>query len=171
MQDFYKNPWFYIRKPAPHAVIRLFCFPYAGGSAQIFGDWCNSLPDSVEVVAVQYPGRGSRFFEPLIGTCKGMVEALIPNILPALDRPFVFFGHSNGGLVSFELARALQQKKCVGQQIHHFISAKRAIHLGQTHNPMHTMGKEAFLKAIEDLGGTPPEILAQKEAETIKKQK
>lgn len=162
MPNLYKNPWFHIKKPAPQAVIRLFCFPYAGGSAQIFSDWCNSLPDSVEVIAVQYPGRGSRFVDPLIGTCKGMVEALIPNILPALDKPFVFFGHSNGGLVSFELARALYQQG-VRQQIHHFISAKRAIHLPQTRKPMHAMGEQEFLKAVEELGGTPPEILAQKE--------
>lgn len=162
MPSLYKNRWFNIKKPAPDALIRLFCFPYAGGSAQIFQDWHQSLPPEVEVIGVQYPGRGSRFVDPLIGSCDDMVEALMPNILPGVSKPFIFFGHSNGGLLSFELARALQQKG-ITRQLHHFISAKRAIHLPARKKPLHNLPDDEFMAELEDLGGTPREILAQKE--------
>jgi medium-chain acyl-[acyl-carrier-protein] hydrolase len=162
MSNLYNNPWFSIKKRAPNAVMRLFCFPYAGGSAQVFADWFQSLPDNVEVVAVQYPGRGSRFVEPLIGSCEDMVATLATEIMPFVDKPFAFFGHSNGGLVSFELARKLQQHG-VTHQLHHFISAKRAINLPARKAPMHSLPDDEFLRELEDLGGTPPEILAQKE--------
>jgi surfactin synthase thioesterase subunit len=162
MPNLYKNPWFNIKKPAPNASMRLFCFPYAGGSAQIFQDWCESLPSDIEVIGIQYPGRGSRFVDPLIGSTAEMVAALIPNIMPVLDKPFVFFGHSNGALVSFELARALQ-KQGVRQQMHHFLSAKRAIHLPYIKRIMCNLPDDEFIVELENLGGTPTEILAQKE--------
>jgi medium-chain acyl-[acyl-carrier-protein] hydrolase len=162
MTNFYKNRWFNIKKPAPNALIRLFCFPYAGGSAQIFSDWCDSLPPEIEVIGVQYPGRGSRFVDPLIGSCDGMVEALIPNITPVLDKPFVFFGHSNGGMLSFELARKLQQQG-ITRQLYHFVSAKRAIHLPARRRALHALPEQEFIEELENLGGTPKEILEQRE--------
>ncbi len=162
MSNLYKNPWFSVKKPVPDALIRLFCFPYAGGSAQIFQDWCDSLPAEVEVIGVQYPGRGARFVDPLIGSCDDMVAAMLPNILPALDKPFVFFGHSNGAMLSFELARLLQQQG-VSNQLHHFVSAKRAIHLPARKRALHNLPDAEFMQELEQLGGTPREILAQKE--------
>jgi medium-chain acyl-[acyl-carrier-protein] hydrolase len=162
MPNLYKNPWFNIKKPVPNASMRLFCFPYAGGSAQIFQDWCDSLPAEIEVIGIQYPGRGSRFIDPLISSTADMVSAILPQIMPVLDKPFVFFGHSNGALVSFELARALQAKG-VRQQTHHFLSAKRAIHLPYTRKPMCNLPDDEFVVELENLGGTPTEILAQKE--------
>lgn len=162
MSNIYQNAWFHIKKPAPNAMIRLFCFPYAGGSAQIYSDWYEYLPSTIEVIAIQYPGRGSRFVDPLIGSCEAMVAAILPHISPALTKPFVFFGHSNGGLVSFELARALQRQG-VKQQLHHFISAKRAVHLPKVIEPMHNLPEKEFKRRLEELGGTPPEILAQQE--------
>ncbi len=162
MPNLYKNPWFHIKKPAPNATMRLFCFPYAGGSAQVFQNWHQSLPQEIEVIGVQYPGRNSRFADPLIGCCNEMVKAIMPNILPALDKPFVFFGHSNGGLVSFELARALQQRGVTTQQ-HHFMSAKRAIHLPEMKAPVHALPHDEFIAELETLGGTPPEVLNNRE--------
>ncbi|MGH9755029.1 MAG: thioesterase II family protein [Blastocatellia bacterium] len=44
--------------PNPAATLRLFCFHYAGGSAQVFHDWPRRLPPSVEMGAIQLPGRG-----------------------------------------------------------------------------------------------------------------
>lgn len=162
MSNLYNNSWFHIKKPQPNAKIRLFCFPYAGGSAHIYTHWHEYLPQSVEVVAVQYPGRGSRFVDTLIGSCEDMVKALLPEIMPHLDKPFAFFGHSNGGLMSFELARALQRKG-VTNQLHHFLSAKRAINLPACKKPLHNLPEKEFIAELEHLGGTPPEILAQKE--------
>lgn len=162
MSNLYNSPWFHIKKPNPNAALRLFCFPYAGGSAQVFADWHEYLPDDVEVIAMQYPGRGSRFVEPLIGRCEDMVAAIIPEMLPALNKPFVFFGHSNGGLLSFELARALQRRGITTQK-HHFLSAKRAIHLPHRKAPMHKLPHDEFIEELKVLGGTPPEILAQTE--------
>ncbi len=41
----------------------LFCLPSAGGSAAMYREWKNSL-NKVQVVPIEYPGRGTRFSEP-----------------------------------------------------------------------------------------------------------
>ena len=162
MLNIYNNSWFQVARPAPAAALRLFCFPYAGGSATIYDGWAAALPADIEVLAVQYPGRGNRFREPLIGSCRDLVAALLPQIRPLLGKPFAFFGHSNGGLVSYELARALQQVG-ISQQVHHFISAHRAIHLPRSGRIMHGLPDAEFVRELASLGGTPQELLASQE--------
>jgi medium-chain acyl-[acyl-carrier-protein] hydrolase len=128
----------------------------------VFGDWCALLPAAVEVVAVQYPGRGVRFGEPLITSCDEIVATLAEQIAPFAQRPFAFFGHSNGSLVSFELARTLQARGNF-QQRHHFIAAKRAIHLPRETPMRHTLSDAEFILKLHELGGTPTEVLRNRE--------
>ncbi len=53
------------------------------------------------------------------------VQELSLQIKLYLDKPFTFFGHSMGGLVSFELTRLLYKKYGVNP-VDLFISARRA---------------------------------------------
>ena len=48
--------------------------------------------------------------EPLLSHIRPIVEALVEVVPPLLDRPFVFFGHSMGVLVAFDLIRALREQ-------------------------------------------------------------
>src|ERR1700726_1837203 len=57
------DSWIAYRRPRPGYRLRLFCFPYAGGSAMIFRTWQNGLPTEVEVCPVELPGRGTRLTE------------------------------------------------------------------------------------------------------------
>jgi medium-chain acyl-[acyl-carrier-protein] hydrolase len=161
--DFYKNPWFQIKTPNPMASMRLFCFPYAGGSANIYLDWAEHLPRDVEVIALQYPGRGHRFSEPLISNCDEMISQLVSHISPLLDKPFAFFGHSNGALISFELARALQ-KRGHDRQVHHFLSGRGPVQLPRRSvELLHRLPDDEFKRKLESLGGTPREFLESPE--------
>ncbi|HSN24945.1 MAG TPA: alpha/beta fold hydrolase, partial [Kofleriaceae bacterium] len=62
----------------------------------------------VEVVPVLLPGRGIRLREEPYTSMAPLVEGVLDAIVPALDRPFAFFGHSMGALVAFEIAHALR---------------------------------------------------------------
>jgi medium-chain acyl-[acyl-carrier-protein] hydrolase len=101
--------------------MRLFCFPYSGGSASIFGTWSGSLPSEVEVCAVQPPGRHERLHEPLLHSVDEMVASLVPALLPLLDRPFATFGHSLGAIVMFETLRELAARHGL-RPVHVFVS-------------------------------------------------
>ncbi|MGB9120037.1 MAG: thioesterase domain-containing protein, partial [Candidatus Angelobacter sp.] len=61
-----KSPWLTARRPNLRARLRLFCFPYAGGSEAIFRTWQQNLPETIEVLPIQLPGRGARLKEPAL---------------------------------------------------------------------------------------------------------
>ncbi|MGH3729512.1 MAG: thioesterase II family protein, partial [Micromonosporaceae bacterium] len=49
--------WLRCYRPRPAAAVRLICLPHASGNASFYRVWLTRLPPSVELVAVQYPGR------------------------------------------------------------------------------------------------------------------
>ena len=59
-------------------------------------------------MAVQLPGREYRLDESLLTDAHG-IAGLVSEILP-LDKRFVFFGHSMGALLEFEVARLLREQ-------------------------------------------------------------
>jgi medium-chain acyl-[acyl-carrier-protein] hydrolase len=90
--------------------LRLFCFPYGGAGASWYRSWSRSLPDHVEIVPVNFPGRENRFRE----TPHTEIVPLLTELLTTLDfisGPFAFFGHSLGALVAFALTRELREAK------------------------------------------------------------
>ena len=109
--DMQKSKWFLIRKPKPDAAFRLFCFPYAGGSAASYAAWDDLLPDSIELVAIQPPGRANRMDEDLLTSVGQMAQHVAEAIPPLLDRPYMIYGHSLGSAVSFELLHALKERE------------------------------------------------------------
>lgn len=156
------NSWLAYRRPNPQARLRLFCFPYAGGSASIFGTWPGYLPLDVEVCPVQLPGRENRLKETPYTRLTPLVEALAESLLPALDQPFAFFGHSMGALVSFELARQLR-RQAKPLPTHLFISGARAPQLPDPEAPIHHLAEKEFIGALKRLNGTPEEVLQHEE--------
>jgi medium-chain acyl-[acyl-carrier-protein] hydrolase len=115
------DTWVSWRSPNLQASLRLFCFPYAGGAALTFRTWPDSLPITIQICPVELLGRGKRIASVPFTRLQLLVQAIAIAILPYLDKPFAFFGHSMGGLVSFELARLLR-KKYGKSPVHLFIS-------------------------------------------------
>lgn len=98
--------WFRTCTPRPQATLRLVCFPHAGGAASAYREWATLLPESIELVAVQYPGRQDRFHDPLLTDFTTLVDGIVAE-LPRLQGPTAYFGHSMGATVAFEAARRM----------------------------------------------------------------
>ena len=160
------DSWIARRKPSPQARLRLFCFPYAGGGASLFRTWSDGLPADVEVCPVQLPGRGTRLLEPPFTRLSPLIQALTEAIFPLLDKPFVFFGHSLGALISFELARHLRKEYAVNP-VRLFISADRAPQIPNRDPPTHSLPEGEFLAQLRRLNGTPREVLEDEELRQI----
>jgi len=154
--------WFIAPKPNLQAGLRLFCFPYAGGSAALYHTWSEHLPKTVEVCAAQLPGRGSRLCEPPIDRLEPLIEALGAAILPFLQKPFAFFGHSMGALIAFELSRFLRREKNLGPQ-HLFVSGRCAPQIPKTEPPIYDLPHDKFVMELQCLDGTPTEVLEHPE--------
>lgn len=156
------NPWVTCPQTNPHASLRLFCFPYAGGSALSFRNWPTYLPLTVEVRPIELPGRGRRLKEAPATRLSPLVGAIAQSLLPYLDKPFAFFGHSMGGLISFETARLL--RRVYGRSpAHLFVSGRRAPQIPNLDSPVHVLPDAEFLKELRHLNGTPEAVLANEE--------
>ena len=129
-------------QPVPQASMRLFCFPYAGGGASMFRQWASMLPEQIEVLGVQYPGRESRIGEPAHRRMGPLLDDLVAAMLPLLDRPCVFYGHSMGALVAFALTRRLRQHGIQPRQL--FLAAYRAPHLPNPNIRIYHLPPEVF---------------------------
>jgi medium-chain acyl-[acyl-carrier-protein] hydrolase len=157
------DQWILYSRPRKQAQLRLFCFPYAGGGASIFRNWAEMLPSTIEVCPVQLPGRENRLLETPFSSISSLIEPLALALVPRLDLPFAFFGHSMGALISFELARYLRGKGYPFAPVHLFVSAHRAPQLPDPDPPAYYLPEAAFLNELRRLNGTPEEILQNPE--------
>jgi medium-chain acyl-[acyl-carrier-protein] hydrolase len=144
------------RRPEPKW--RLFCLPYAGAGASMFAHWPNALPEDIEVVALQLPGREDRLTDaPLIDSTT-IVRVVSQVMQPYLRSPYALFGHCAGALTAFEVGRQLARR---GRGPSHlFVAAQNAPHLPFTSVRLHELPDHDFLAAVRDLGGVRPEVAA-----------
>lgn len=155
------EPWF-CRSTLQSAPVRLFCFPFAGGNATTFLPWQAHLGPQIELCAIQPPARGARLLEPPLDTMPALLDALLPAITPKLDRPFAFFGHSLGGLVAFELARALRRQGLpLPDSL--WISGTEGPQTRQLRDSLHTLPDAGLIAALRDYNGTPAALLEDAE--------
>ncbi len=157
------NPSLRLLSPGGRAT-RLLCFPYAGAGASVFREWANLVPEQVEVWAVQLPGREDRFGEPPLTDLDDVLNDLVPAVLPLLDRPYAFFGHSLGALVCWELARACQALQTRPPE-HVFLSGYRAPRpAGEDDGePLHALPDDELVEELREMGGTPEDVLRNPE--------
>jgi len=150
--------WIVRQQAKPAARMRLFCFPYAGGAASIYHGWSAELPASVEVCAIQLPGRQNRILEAPYTDMPALITTLMDVLAPYLDRPYAFFGHSLGAMIAFELARALRRQGRP-EPVHLFVSGHRTPALPSRYDPTYHLPDAAFLDSVRRLNGTPAAVL------------
>ncbi|HEY1353295.1 MAG TPA: alpha/beta fold hydrolase [Ktedonobacteraceae bacterium] len=148
-------PWPSMR---PRAQLRLFCFPYAGGSASDFCTWLRELPSAIDVRPVQIPGRERRLREKPYEQLTPLVAAVAHALLPHLTEPFAFFGHCLGALIAFELSR--QIRAWHGRQpVALFVSGHRAPQLPDRFPPSHRLPDAEFASELRRRNGAREEML------------
>jgi medium-chain acyl-[acyl-carrier-protein] hydrolase len=75
-------------------------------------------------------------------------------------RDFVFFGHSMGALLSFEVARELREREYESPAGLVVSGARSPQFLGRREGERRfDLPREQFIEYVRSLGGTPPEVL------------
>lgn len=139
--------------------VRLLCFPFAAGSAALYRDWPKSLPPTVTVTAVEYPGHGRRYSQPPLADIDHLADQLAQEIVPTLDGPFVLFGHSMGALVGFELARELRRRRAALPLKIYASASRPPVRLHNRGPQLAELPDHELRGRLRRLGGTPPELL------------
>lgn len=153
------EPRWFRRSIQSSSPYRLFCFPYAGGSAAMYRNWHDWLAPGVEVVAVEPPGRGMHIDASAIDRMDLMVDGVLAAMRPLLDVPFALFGHSMGALIALELSRRLVETGGPAPR-HLVVSGMGAPHVQLPFTPIHGLPDREFIEALRALNGTPAEVLA-----------
>ncbi|MGI9366832.1 MAG: SDR family NAD(P)-dependent oxidoreductase, partial [Rhizobiaceae bacterium] len=150
--------WVVCPAPRPDAQFRLICFSYAGGGASSFKDWIDIAPEHIELCFVQLPGREERLGEPLMSDMSTLVDTLTQELIAYTDRPFVFFGHSMGAIIGYEVACRLRALGAA-QPRHLFVSARAAPQLEKNNDPMRHLDDDLFIERLHQTYGAVPEAI------------
>lgn len=151
--------WFEHLSTGKQAELCLFCFPYAGGSANVYRSWKRYVPPLVDICLVHLPGRGSRIGERPFTSMKALVSAIADQIPKMPQYAYAFYGHSMGAVISFELARELRVRYGT-EPAALFLSGRRAPHVPRPYPASFDLPEDQFIAELRRLNGTPEEVLA-----------
>lgn len=154
------SPWIRRFHPAPDAGALLVCLPHAGGSAPFFFPVSRALSPSVDVLAVQYPGRQDRRGERCVDDLGELADLVTRELRPALDRPVALFGHSMGATLAFEVARRLEAEGTVPLAL--FASGRRAPSRHREER-VHLTDDAGLVADLKRLSGTDAQVLGDDE--------
>ncbi|MFF5209063.1 thioesterase II family protein [Streptosporangium sp. NPDC000396] len=155
------GPWIRRFTVGDAACVRLVCFPHAGGAANYFHGLSALMPPTVEILAVQYPGRQDRLAERPIEAVPELAARITERLASWADRPLVLFGHSMGAVVAFEVARRLEREPA-GL----IVSGHRAPSVPMRTSPSHH-DDDMLISVLEELDGTDARLLADPEMRKI----
>lgn len=143
--------------------IKLFCLPYAGGSATVYNKWRTYLNPDIQLVPVELAGRGARFKEDFYQSITEAVNDLYAKMdFKANHDPYAFFGHSMGSILVYELCRKIATDNRKGP-VHIFVSGMYPPHLKKGGKIIHQLPLDEFKTEIIKMGGTPREVFENRE--------
>lgn len=148
----------------PNAEVTLFCLPHAGTGASCYRGWTRGvLPPWVDVRPVQLPGREGLWREALVDDAVALAAHLAARLRGALDRPFVIYGHSMGGLLAAELTAALAR---AGQPLPRLLVVSGYSRASRAEQRP-SLDNDSLVEWLRDLGGTDPAVLADPEMQSL----
>ncbi|MDA9818209.1 SDR family NAD(P)-dependent oxidoreductase [Flavobacteriaceae bacterium] len=104
----FARKWLIKSKINEEAKIKIFCLHPVGAGASMFSHFMFNSPQDSEITAIQLPGRENRLAEPHYQDMKNLVPDLAEAILSHIDRNVIFWGHSWGGVVLYEVIKYLR---------------------------------------------------------------
>lgn len=143
--------------------VKLFCFPYAGGSSAVYSKWKKCLDNRIELVPVELAGRGRRISENFYRSMTDAVDDAYTILKPLIeDCDYAFYGHSMGTILAFELCRKILDNR-ESEPLHLFVSGRYPPNIKRENKFLSRLPNNEFLNQIFKLGGTSPEVVQNKE--------
>jgi surfactin synthase thioesterase subunit len=153
--------WLPRAHPRAEARLRLFLFPYAGGSASLFRNWSGAFPSTVDVLPVQLPGREERIGETAFSQMEALADTVADALFPLVDRPAALFGWSMGAALAYEVARRWERLGRIPDIL--IPAAHPAPHLPLRASPLHHLPSDLFWQELARMGGLPEEVLTSRD--------
>ncbi|WCK04456.1 thioesterase II family protein [Agrobacterium tumefaciens] len=143
---------------------RLICLPPAGAGPSIFRSWVQNSESVFDVIPVALPGREAHFTKPLPRDIQSLADHVSSEITGLLQAPYALFGYSMGAVVAYELLRHLSLRRLPLPDAFYILGSNAPDRVLEGREPIHSMTSEDFLQSLVEIGGTPDEILRDREA-------
>lgn len=140
--------------------MKLFCFPFAGGSKYSYTLFQRYASPRLELVPVDLPGRGGRFADALLTDMDAIVDDVFQQIRNGLDKPYAFYGHSMGTVIAYQLLEKLEEQNLRLPE-HLFLSGRGGPATEKTDRNWNELPSAAFRQKLMELGGSPKEVLEE----------
>lgn len=142
----------------------LICLPPAGAGPGIFRPWQRLDP---AVTAPSIPGREARYNEAPAADLPLLADGIAQDIAPRLPRRYGLFGYSMGGTVAVLLARRLVAMGHPQPEALFLLGALSPERLHKGTEDLYALDSDAFWDEIARIGGTPDEILRDREIRAL----
>jgi surfactin synthase thioesterase subunit len=140
--------------------INLFCLPFAGGNKHSYRQYKLRSPSFLNIIPLEYPGRGARINEALPTDTQEIVDDLYEQIKGNLEEGYALYGHSMGGLIAYLLTKKIIE--CGHRPpLHLFVTGAAGPSSARGRGKqLHLLDKTEFLEEVGKLRGLPDELLA-----------
>ncbi|MGW4059299.1 GNAT family N-acetyltransferase [Amycolatopsis sp. NPDC004747] len=155
------SAWLKPLAPSEPGLTRVLCFPHSGGAAGAFRPLAAELRGALQVLGVQYPGRQDRHHEPVLTDLHELADRIAEN-LPRSPEPCVFFGHSMGAILAYEVAQRLGDAGPAAL----VASARPAPSVVEV-TTSHLLDDEGLAAHVVRLGGTAAAVLEHPEMRAL----
>lgn len=145
--------------------MRLIWFPYAGGGAGGFRPLLSLLSMDIAVDAIQLPGRENRYGLSPINDFDVVMDMVTAAVDCSGDIPVVFWGHSMGALIAFELCLRLEARRSA-LPAKLILSGSKPPSVPDDRN-FAGLPDDGFIEAIQGLNGTPDDLLSNPEIASV----
>jgi surfactin synthase thioesterase subunit len=138
--------------------MNIFFLPFAGASKYSYNGFISKAPEPIRPIAVELPGRGSRYREDLLFDIGRQVDDVYDQIKDLLHEPYAIYGHSMGSLIGYLLARKIVRLN-LRKPERLFFSGCTAPSLKPGNTAHSLLPRDAFYGKIREYGGCPDEML------------
>ncbi|PHM62999.1 thioesterase II family protein [Xenorhabdus ishibashii] len=162
-----KNKWISHFDDVKKNRLRIICFPFGGGGASSYRLWHELFDSDVEICPVHLPGRESRYGEEPCLDADVLINDLLPELLPLLNCPSIFFGYSLGAALAYktivECSKIVRNNKILSLICCARIPPSKKI----DNESLTQLSEKEFIEYILSLGGISRTIFNDPELRTM----
>ena len=138
---------------------QLFLLHFAGGSCYSFDFLKKDFDGDIEFIALELPGRGKRFNEPLLKSKKEAIDDYCKQIKSLSNgSSFVIYGHSMGASLALGVVAKLEQAGYYPKRL--VVSGNAGPGVQKKENVIrYLLDDFQFKEELRSLGGIPEEVL------------
>ncbi|MDG4818817.1 alpha/beta fold hydrolase [Micromonospora sp. WMMD956] len=156
------TPWIrgFPASVSPGTPWTVLFFPHSGGSAGSYRDLAAQLAGTARTACVEYPGRAERVREPLFTDVHVLADQAADAVAGARgDGPMIFFGHSLGAVVAYEVVRRMPDQRQLVLVASGHPAPSRLTLSGLLDDAGSAAPDERLAALVRSLGGADAELL------------